>query len=91
VEQVALLRRQRLTGRRIAGQLGLPVARVHRALRRLAMNRLKSLDAPLPRAAISGKTQAICCTSTSKIWGGPRRPGTASTAIGGGHRVALAP
>jgi len=34
--------------RRIAGQLGLPVARVHRALRRLALNRLERLDAPLP-------------------------------------------
>lgn len=48
VEQVAMLRRQRLTGRRIAGQLGLPVARVHRALRRLALNRLERLDIPLP-------------------------------------------
>ncbi|MGE4265244.1 MAG: IS481 family transposase [Desulfovibrio sp.] len=48
LERVVELRRQRLTGRRIARQLGLPVARVHRALRRLALNRLKSLDAPLP-------------------------------------------
>jgi transposase InsO family protein len=48
VARVAELRRQRLTGRRIAGALGLPVARVHRVLRRLAMNRLKSLDTPLP-------------------------------------------
>ena len=48
VVRVAELRRQRLTGKRIAGQLGLPVARVHRALRRLAMNRLKLLDVPPP-------------------------------------------
>ena len=48
VERVAELRRQRLTGRRIAGALGLPVAQVHRVLRRLAMNRLKSLDIPPP-------------------------------------------
>lgn len=48
VERVAELRRQRLTGRRIAGALGLPVARVHRVLRRLAMSRLKSLDTPPP-------------------------------------------
>ena len=48
VEQVAMLRHQRLTGRRIAGQLGLPLARVHRTLRRLALNRLKQLDIPLP-------------------------------------------
>lgn len=48
VERVAELRRQRLTGRRIAGALGLSVARVHRVLRRLAMNRLESLDTPPP-------------------------------------------
>lgn len=48
VEHVAELRRQRLTGRRIAGTIGLSVARVHRILRRLAMNRLKSLDIPPP-------------------------------------------
>jgi len=48
VDRIAELRRQRLTGRRIAGVLGLPVARVHRVLRRLAMNRLKSLDVPPP-------------------------------------------
>jgi len=48
VEQVAELRRQRLTGRRIAGVLGLPVARVHRVLRRLALNRLSRLDIPPP-------------------------------------------
>ena len=48
LERIAALRLQRLTGRRIAGQLCLPVARVHRALRRLALNRLDRLDAPLP-------------------------------------------
>lgn len=48
VERVAELRRQRLTGRRIAGQLGLRPARVHRVLRRLAMNRLEKLDTPPP-------------------------------------------
>ena len=50
VERVAQLRRQRLTGPRIADQLGLRVARVHRVLRRLSMNRLEKLDiAPPPR------------------------------------------
>ena len=48
VDRVAELRRQRLTGRRIAGVLKLPLARVHRMLRRLAMNRLKNLDIPPP-------------------------------------------
>jgi len=48
VVRVAELRRQRLTGRRIAGVVGLPVARVHRMLRRLAMNRLQSLETPPP-------------------------------------------
>lgn len=48
VERVAELRRQRLTGRRIAGQLGLRPARVHRVLRRLSMNRLEKLNTPAP-------------------------------------------
>jgi transposase InsO family protein len=48
LEQIVALRLQRLTGRRIAGQLGLPVARVHRALCRLALNRLDRLDIPPP-------------------------------------------
>jgi transposase InsO family protein len=42
------LRRQRLTGNRISARLGLPRAQVYRALRRLAMNRLKSLEPQLP-------------------------------------------
>jgi transposase InsO family protein len=50
VARVAELRRQRLTGRRIAGALGLSVGRVHRVLRRLALNRLSRLEIqPPPR------------------------------------------
>jgi transposase InsO family protein len=48
IGQIAALRRQHLTARRIAGMLGLSTARVHRALRRLRMNRLKALESPLP-------------------------------------------
>jgi transposase InsO family protein len=46
--RVAELRRQRCTGRRIALSLGLSCSGVFRALRRLALSRLKSLDPPLP-------------------------------------------
>lgn len=48
IGQIAALRCQHLTARRIAGMLGLSTARVHRALRRLCMNRLKALESPLP-------------------------------------------
>lgn len=48
IKRVVELRHQRLTGSRISAKLGLPEARVYRALRRLALNRLKRLDIPLP-------------------------------------------
>jgi len=48
LERVVELRHKRLTGSRIAAQIGLPEAQVYRALRRLALNRLKRLDIPLP-------------------------------------------
>ena len=48
MREVVELRHQRLTGRRIAAKLGLSPARVHRALRRLSLGRLKALDTPPP-------------------------------------------
>jgi len=48
LERVVELRHKRFTGSRIAARLGLPEAQVYRALRRLALNRLKRLDIPLP-------------------------------------------
>lgn len=48
LERVVELRHKRLTGSRIAARIGLPEAQVYRALRRLALNRLKRLDIPLP-------------------------------------------
>jgi len=42
------LRHKRFTGSRIAASLGLPEAQVYRVLRRLALNRLKRQDIPLP-------------------------------------------
>lgn len=48
IERIVQLRSQRLTGERIAARLGLTSSSVFRALQRLALNRLKSLEAPLP-------------------------------------------
>ena len=48
LERVVELRHKRLTGSRIATWIGLPEAQAYRALRRLALNRLKRLDIPLP-------------------------------------------
>ncbi len=42
------LRHKRFTGNRIAAHLDLPRVQVYRALRRLALNRLKRLHIPLP-------------------------------------------
>jgi len=47
-DQIELLRRQRLTGDRIARQLGLPRSTVGAVLRRLGLGRLKALDPPAP-------------------------------------------
>jgi len=46
--EIARLRRQRLTGDRIARQLGLPRSTVGAVLRRLGIGRLKALDPPAP-------------------------------------------
>jgi transposase InsO family protein len=46
--EIDRLRRQRLTGDRIARQLGLPRSSVGAALRRLGLGRLKALDPPTP-------------------------------------------
>jgi transposase InsO family protein len=47
-EEIERLRRQRLTGDRIARQLGLPRSTVGAVLRRLGLGRLKALDPPAP-------------------------------------------
>jgi len=46
--QIEALRRQRLTGDRIARQLGVPRSTVGTVLRRLGLGRLKALDPPAP-------------------------------------------
>jgi transposase InsO family protein len=46
--QIEALRRQRLTGDRIARQLGVPRSTVGAVLRRLGLGRLKALDPPAP-------------------------------------------
>ena len=48
IKRIVQLRHQRLTGERIAARLGLTSSSVFRALRRLALNRLKSLETPPP-------------------------------------------
>jgi len=47
-DEIERLRRQRLTGDRIARQLGLPRSTVGAVLRRLGLGRLKALDPPVP-------------------------------------------
>ncbi len=48
VERIAVLRRQRFTGARIAKETGLSPATVSRVLRRLGLNRLKALEPAEP-------------------------------------------
>ena len=48
VEQVERLRRQRLTGKHIAADLGLSPATVSRILRRLGLNRIRDLEPAEP-------------------------------------------
>jgi DNA-binding CsgD family transcriptional regulator len=45
--EIERLRRQRVTGDRIARRLGLPRSTVGAVLRRLGLGRLKALDAPV--------------------------------------------
>ena len=47
-EEIEQLRRQRMTGNRIARELGLPRSTVGVVLRRLGLGRLKALDPPAP-------------------------------------------
>jgi transposase InsO family protein len=48
IEQVAVLRRQRWTGRQIAAETGVSPATVSRILRRLALNKLQALEPAEP-------------------------------------------
>jgi transposase InsO family protein len=48
VRRIEALRRRRWTGPRIARQLGLPASTVGLVLRRLQLNRLRSLEPPVP-------------------------------------------
>ena len=48
VRRIERLRRRRWTGPRIAQQLGLPISTVGLVLRRLQLNRLRSLEPPVP-------------------------------------------
>ena len=48
VAEIERLRRQRMSSLAIARQLGLPISTVIKILRRLGLNRLKTLDAPVP-------------------------------------------
>jgi transposase InsO family protein len=75
MQQIAALRRQRLTGRRIAQRLGLPAARVHRALRRLLLGRLKALDVPLPPRRYQWETPGDLLHLDIKKLGRFGRPG----------------
>jgi len=46
--EIEILRRQRITGRQIAQQLGLSKATVHRVLKRRGLNRMSAIDPPEP-------------------------------------------
>lgn len=48
VERIAILRRQRLTGKAIAAELGVSPATVSRVLRRLGLNKLSALEPAAP-------------------------------------------
>src|SRR6202167_1351300 len=48
VDEVAVLRRQRCTGKQIAAQVGVSPATVSRILRRLGLNRLSALEPAEP-------------------------------------------
>jgi transposase InsO family protein len=48
IATIEALRRRRMTSPAIAAALGLPVSTVGQVLRRLGLNRLKSLDPPIP-------------------------------------------
>jgi len=69
IERVAVLRRERWTGVRIAQETGLSRATVSRILTRLQMNRMRMLEpaAPIVRYEHE-RVQATCCISTSRSW-----------------------
>ena len=75
VAEIERLRRQRMSSLAIARQLGLPISTVIKILRRLGLNRLKTLDPPVPVV----RYERARPRASSSIW--TRRSSGASRAL----------
>ena len=84
--KVVELRRKRLTGRQIAGELGLPLSTVGLVLRRNGLGRLHLLEPPEPvrryEKASPGELLHVDIKKLGRFW----RPGHAITGVHPGYR-----